>query len=119
MRWSKGQGYLRIVERHEFGSDPEQKRMLKLTRLASGLGDVQVHLMRHNPTLLDERLPLRPDDARTIKQLIADHVDALGTTCEGYLNREIELEAFKEQVRAHTHTCKQLAMEIRSADLGD
>ena len=98
--------------------DPETPQILKLTQDAGGLQDLWLSIQRKRPTLLDTPLSTRPDDERTIGQLIMARMDAMGDTCERYLDREIGAQELKQEVREHRKVTRALVAEIRVDDLG-
>jgi len=111
-------GFLTILQRPELAGDPETPQILKLTQDAGGLQDLWLSIQRKRPALLDTPLSTRPDDERTIGQLIMARMDAMGDTCERYLDREIGADALKQEVREHRKVTRALVAEIRVDDLG-
>jgi hypothetical protein len=105
-----------ILQRPELATDPEQRTILKLTTLAGGLQDIWQHLMRANPAVLERPLLSRPDDPRTVADLIMARMDAMGESCEAYLDRTIDADQFKRQVTEHVKTTRGLAAEIKDTD---
>jgi len=118
MRWSTGMGFLTILQRPELAGDPEIPQILKLTQDAGGLQDLWLSIQRKRPILLDTPLSTRPDDTRTIGQLIMARMDAMGDTCERYLDREITPEELGLEIREHRKVTRALVAEIRVDDLG-
>ena len=118
MRWSTGMGFLTILQRPELAGDPEIPQILKLTQDAGGLQDLWLFIQRKHPTFLEKPLSSRPDDERTIGQLIMARMDAMGDTCERYLDREISAEALAQEIREHRKVTRALVAEIRVDDLG-
>ncbi len=118
MRWSTGMGFLTILQRPELAGDPEIPQILKLTQDAGGLQDLWLAIQRKHPALLDTPLSTRPDDERTIGQLIMARMDAMGDTCERYLDREISAETLRLEIREHRKVTRALVAEIRVDDLG-
>ncbi|MBW2262296.1 MAG: hypothetical protein JRG91_10020 [Deltaproteobacteria bacterium] len=45
-------------------------------------------------------------------------MDAMGDTCERYLDREISAEALGQEVREHRKVTRALVAEIKVDDLG-
>ena len=118
MRWSTGMGFLTILQRPELAGDPETPQILKLTQDAGGLQDLWLSIQRKRPTLLDTPLSTRPDDERTIAQLIMARMDAMGDTCERYLDREISADTLREEIGVHRKVTRTLVAEIKVDDLG-
>jgi hypothetical protein len=111
-------GFLTILQRPDLEGDPETPQILKLTQDAGRLQDLWMAIQRKRPTLLEATLSTRPDDGRNIGQLIMARMDAMGDTCERYLDREIGADALRQEVREHMKVTRALVAEIRADDLG-
>ena len=111
-------GFLTILQRPELAGDPEIPQILKLTQDAGGLQDLWLSIQRKHPGLLDRPLSSRPDDERTIGQFIMARMDAMGDTCERYLDREISAEALAQEIREHRKVTRALVAQIKVDDLG-
>ena len=111
-------GYMTILQRPELAGDPEIPQILKLTQDAGGLQDLWLSIQRKRPALLDTPLSSRPDDERTVGQLIMARMDAMGDTCERYLDREITADELRREIREHRKVTRALVAEIRVDDLG-
>jgi hypothetical protein len=118
MSWSKGLGYMVVLQRAELADDPELEQIMKLTTLAGGLQDLWLSITRRKPVLLETPLSSRPDDERTVAQLIMDRMDKMGRTCDAYLDREITAEELRKGIREHRRLTKALVAEIKVEDMG-
>lgn len=118
MSWSKGLGYMIILQRAELAGDPETAQILKLTQLAGGLQDLMQSISRRKPMLLEKPLLSRSDDTRTVNELIMVRMDEMGRTCDTYLDREIHAEEFRERVKEQRKLTQALVAEIKAEDLG-
>lgn len=116
MTWSEGLGYMVILQRPELATDPEQPTILKLTTLAGGLQDLWKHLMRTNPAVLEHPLLTRPDDPRPVSKHITERMDAMGDVCEAYLDRRVDADRFRQQVKEQRRITRALVAEIRHTD---
>lgn len=118
MSWSKGLGYMVVLQRAELADDPELDQIMKLTTLAGGLQDLWLSITRRKPVLLETPLSSRPDDERTVAQLIMERMDEMGRTCDAYLDREITAGELREGIREHRRLTRALAAEIKVEDMG-
>ncbi len=109
-------GFLGMLQRPELAGDPELARIVKLTRLASGLQDVWMHLLRVKPQVLDGPLSTRPDDPRPVSKVIVASMDEMGETCEAYLDGTMDAASFRKRVSEHVRQARALAAEIQETE---